>query len=79
MQKLALVIDVLEVPVLVLLADVLEVQHVVVLVVVLVRREVLVLELLADMLIDVLVLLVRVLVAWPHLRRLFQHQPSLVS
>ena len=63
LQKLALVRDVLEVPVLVLLADVLEVQHAVVLVVVLVRLEILVLELLADMLIDVLVLLVKVLVA----------------
>jgi len=41
----------------------LEVQHAVVLVVLLARREVLVLELLADMLIDVLVLLVKVLVA----------------
>ena len=48
MQKLALVIDVLEVPVLVLLADVLEVQHAVVLVVVLVRLDMLVLELLAE-------------------------------
>ena len=58
LQTLAPVRDVLEVPVLVLLADVLEVQHAVVLVVVLVRLEMLVLELLADMLIDVLVLLV---------------------
>ena len=46
MQKLALVIDVLEVPVLVLLADVLEVEHAVVLGVVPVRLEVLLLELL---------------------------------
>ena len=46
MQKLALVRDVLEVPVLVLLADVLEVEHAVVLGVVQVRLEVLVLELL---------------------------------
>ena len=46
LQKLALVIDVLEVPVLVLLADVLEVEHAVVLGVVPVRLEVLLLELL---------------------------------